>query len=118
MQANATGVGRANGATRLVSLGHKPSIATSIDLSMRNGGRFDTLHTPAVHLRSNVDPAHNHLEQILSKQEKSVAKSLIVEDKFSSKMLGPRSTRNNANYASRDIADRMVSVIPAPTSVH
>ena len=59
--------GRGNGATRLVALGKKPSIATSIDLSSRNGGRLQTLQTPAAHLRSNIDPNHNQLEQILSR---------------------------------------------------
>ena len=108
--------GRGNGATRLVALGKKPSIATSIDLSSRNGGRLQTLQTPAAHLRSNIDPNHNQLEQILSKQEQSIAKSLIVENKFNSK-LAPRSTRNHANYQSLNVVDRMANIIPEPTTV-
>ena len=109
--------GRTKGTARLVSLGKKPSVSTSVDLSARNGGRFETLQTPAAHLRSNVDPNHNQLEQILSRQEQSIAKSMIVDNKFNSK-LNPRSTRNQNNYKSINLADRMANIIPEPTTVH
>ena len=54
------------------------SVATSVDLTGRLGGRLGRME-PGGQLRSNVDRANNHLEQILSKQERSIAKSLIVD---------------------------------------
>ena len=71
-------------------------------------------------LRSNVDRANNHLEQILSKHENSIAKSLIVnsEDGQSLRLMGHQSTRNKHPYRTRDINEVNVSVIPPPTSVN
>ena len=95
----------------------KPTISTSVDLSGRLNGRFASI-TPKGHLHSTVDQTHGYLEQILSKQEKAVSKSLIADEGFSSRLVVPRSTRNRAYGLSRDINAVNVSVIPPPTSIH
>ena len=94
------------------------SVANSVDLTGRLGGRLGRME-PGGQLRSNVDRANNHLEQILSKQERSIAKSLIVdsEDGQSLRYMGVQSTRNKP-YRTRDINDVNVSVIPPPTSIN
>ena len=65
------------------------SVVTSVDLTGRLGGRIGRTEQGGI-LRSNVDRANNHLEQILSKHENSIAKSMIVnsEDGQSLKLLG------------------------------
>ena len=63
------------GNNRNFQINSKPgTVSASVDLTGRLGGnRFNTLQTPknggSVNLRSHVDRTHNHLEQILSKQE-------------------------------------------------
>ena len=111
------------GAGPLRNLGKRPSISTSVDLKGvgRLGRRFETLQTPGNQLRSNVDTNHNHLEQILSKHEQSVSKSLAIDDGSSIhsryNTILPRTTRNKPYEASRDIAQANIRVIPPPTSI-
>ena len=95
------------------------SVTTSVDLTGRLGGRMGRMEQGG-QLRSNVDRANNHLEQILSKHENSIAKSLIVnsEDGQSLRLMGHQSTRNKHPYRTRDINEVNVSVIPPPTSVN
>ena len=97
--------------------GRSSAIATSVDLTGRLGGRIGRTEQGGI-LRSNVDRANNHLEQILSKHENSIAKSMIVnsEDGASLKYLGHQSTRNKHPYRTRDINEVNVNVIPPPTS--
>ena len=101
--------------------GHKASaLSTSVDLTGRLGGRIGRTEQGGI-LRSNVDRANNHLEQILSKHENSIAKSMIVNSEYdgqSLKLLGHQSTRNKHPYRTRDINEVNVNVIPPPTSVN
>ena len=101
--------------------GHKASaLSTSVDLTGRLGGRIGRTEQGGI-LRSNVDRANNHLEQILSKHENSIAKSMIVNSEYdgqSLKLIGHQSTRNKHPYRTRDINEVNVNVIPPPTSVN
>lgn len=111
------------GARTLRNQGKKPSVSTSVDLTGRLHRRFESLQTPNNQIRSNIDQNHNKLEQILSKQEHLVSKSLVSEGGMHSRLnsLVPRSTRNKAYgnvFNSRDIGQVNVSVIPPPTSIH
>lgn len=67
------------GARNLRNMGKKPSISTSVDLTGRLNRRFETLQTPGNQIRSNIDQNHNQFDQILSKQEHLVSKSLVSE---------------------------------------
>ena len=103
-----------------------PSISTSVDLTQRVN-RYNSVQTPQ-YQHSAVDKSNNYLEQILSKQEASVSKSLIVDEgrfnpskkQFAS--IEPRSVRNMAKGAMsyntrKGIDDINLSIIPPPTTL-
>ena len=104
-----------------------PSISASVDLTGRLGGpkgrgRYETLQTPGHQLRSNVDKNHGHLDQLLTRQENSVSKSLVVDEGSRFNSILPKSTRNTTlkglGGVGRNINDVNISVIPPPTSIH
>ena len=148
----ATGSVSINSRGGLRNMLKKPSISASVDISSRLGGggaagvghsvasRFQSLKTPGGGaLRSSIDREGVQLEQIISRQEKTISKSLIVDTQPPYGGVGtsltakgrynvvPHTTKSrhaligNSNHTlnhQRDINDLNVSVIPPPTSIH